>query len=224
MSKKTTLILACSLYILSVNQVLSQEVKRDNRISTVIEDSFNQYDEGAISKTDILKGMELLGVRIHKFELPGSSTSSTITLSAREFKDGKEINIDTLAHTSNEYYYWDTGIPDPYIDYIKSLTIFSNTDDNKSELQFDLISFMGNHKLELEKNTEHQFYQWRKYKKTHLTKSKEIPLLIFASSYQLPNEDFQRFCGVVELAEDDPDTQELLDYSPHYIKISMKVE
>ncbi len=209
---------------ISITHGISQEIKRDNRISTIVEDEYNQYDEGAISKTDILKGLELLGVRVHKFDLPGSSAESTITLLAREFKNGKEVSIDTITNTSNGYYYWETGNSDPYIDYIKSLTIFSNTDDNKSELQIDLTSFMINHKLELEKTSEHQFYQWRKYQKTRLIQNKEIPLLIFASSWQRPHEDFQRFCGVVRLAEGDPDTQELLDESPHYVLISLLVE
>ena len=212
------------LFLLSINHGICQEVKKDNRISSAIEDPFNFYEEESISKTDLLKGLELLGIRIHKFDVPGSSEKNMITLLAREVKNGKEINVDTIACFSNEYRYWDIGVPDPYVDFIKEVTIFSNTEYNKSELQLELTSSIRKHKLELDNNSDEQFYVWRKYQKTHLKKGKEIPLLIFASSWIYPGEDSHRFCGVVELSEDDPMTQELLNNSPHFIRISLRVE
>lgn len=219
-----TVAITIFLLMITTFNLFSQELKKDNRYRIQQEDPYNFYETENISKTDLLKAIEYLGMRIFKFDVPGNFESKTITILAREFKDGKEVNSDTIANFSNEYLYWDTGIPDPFSDFISGVTIYSNTTENRSELQFELTSFVKRHKIELFKESDDQFYQWRKYHKTNRKVGEEIPLMIFASSWIFPGENFHRFCGVVELNENDPMTKELLDFSPHYIKFIMKVE
>ena len=219
-----TLLKTIFLILIVATSLFSQEVKRDNRVRIQQEDPLNLYETENISKTDLLKALEFLGVKIFNFDLPGNYESNTIKILAREFKDGKEINIDTIANFSNEYRYWETGSPDPFVDFISKFTIFSNTTENKSELQFELTSFSKRHNIELDKIKEDQFYLWRKYKRIHAKVGEEVPLMIFASSWIFPGEDFYRFCGVVELSEKDPMTKALLDDSPHYIKFTLNVE
>ncbi|MFT4536743.1 MAG: hypothetical protein ACI9P5_004120 [Saprospiraceae bacterium] len=219
-----TLVKILFLLLIATINLYSQEVKKDTRDRMQLEDPYNFYDTENISKTDLLKAIEYLGMRIFKFDVPGNSESKTILILAREYKDGKEVNRDTIANFSNEYSYWDTGIPDPFVDFISEFTIYANTSENKSELQFELTSFVQRHTIELDKVSDEQFYLWRKYHKTHRKIDAEIPLMIFASSWVFPGDNIHRFCGVAELSENDPMTKELLDFSPHYIKFTLKVE
>jgi len=221
--KKPLKIIVILLCVAS-NLYSQQVVKMDNRKAIEKEDPYNFYDVENISQTDILKAIELLGMRIYKFDVPGNTESHNITILAREFKNGHEVNTDTIANFSNDYHYWVTGIPDPYIDYINGITIFTDTHENQSELQLDLTSFTTKHEIALDKTSEDQFFLWRKYTKSHTQTNKEIPLMIFASSWMFPGENFHRFCGVAELTEGDPMTKELLEYSKHYIQITVKVE
>ncbi|BAO74604.1 DUF5041 domain-containing protein [Winogradskyella sp. PG-2] len=48
-------------------------------------------------------------------------------------------------------------------------------------------------------------------------------MLIFASSWLDKEYNFHRFCGVVNLKDDDEKTTELLTSSPNYIVINYKI-
>ena len=49
--------------------VLSQSHKKDSRTQLKKEDGQNEYEADAISNLDMLKALEIAGVRIFKFEL-----------------------------------------------------------------------------------------------------------------------------------------------------------
>jgi hypothetical protein len=48
-------------------------------------------------------------------------------------------------------------------------------------------------------------------------------MLVYGSSWYDEKIKTDRFCGVVDLSLDEERTKELLDYSPHYYVISLKV-
>ena len=64
--------------------------------------------------------------------------------------------------------------------------------------------------INLGKTDNRQFYNWREYEETKWKLNEKVPLLIFASSWLDKEYNFHRFCGVVNLKENDERTQELL--------------
>src|SRR5690606_16185015 len=103
------------------------------------------------------------------------------------------------------------------------IKIFSKTDENNSILDIRTYALSSKSEINLAKNDYRQFYTWREYANTKWELNKQIPLLIFASSWLDKKYNFHRFCGVVKLKDDDEKTEELLNSSPNYIIVSYKI-
>ena len=209
---------------------ISQDIpqyRKDERPQNVKEDRFNEYRANGVSGIDILKALEVLGVRIFDIPItPVFEKEYSISLTLDEYKNGKKVNSkEILNHpvfrkNTYSHYVEETR----YFDYIPKYTIFSKDNDKDNVLTIShLGGSTGRLKLEKQKKRKWQFYLWRAYSVIDWKLNEKIPLLVYASSYYDKRIKTDRFCGVVDLSLDEARTKELFDKSPHYYVISLKV-
>lgn len=77
--------------------------------------------------------------------------------------------------------------------------------------------------LKKRKERKDQFYLYRRYSKIPWVLNKDIPLMVYASSWHDKKFNVERFCGVLDLSYNDQATQELFNNSPHYFLVSYKI-
>ena len=202
------------------------QYRKDERPQNVKEDTYNQYQVNDISEIDILKALEMLGIRIFNIPIsPAFEKEFFLSLMLDEYVDGKMINSKDIIPNhpllkSNTYRHEQDGVW--YFDYISRITIFSK--DNDTTLSLTVRSLAGSFSgasLHKKKLREGQFYLWRAYRKKEWKLNEVVPMLVFASSWH--DGRFERFCGTVDLSEDEEATKELLEKSPHYFVLSLKV-
>ena len=193
----------------------------DQRTQLEKEDSSDLYRQGEITTLDLLQALELAGVRVHKFQIGTFDKEYKLQIFADEYIQGKLIKSDTLVDFKNDYGFWIDGeYNQGFIDQIK---IFTKTEDNYSKLNIRTYALGTTKEINLGRTDHRQFYNWRAYQDTQWKMNQKVPLMIFASSWLDKTYNFHRFCGVINLKENDEDTQELLDYSPNYIVINYKI-
>jgi len=215
--------------LISINAT-SQDFKyrKDDRPQNVKEDEYNFYQADRIDEIQLLKALEITGVRI--FDIPISPAFEkeykfTVVLDEYvESKKTKSLDITLSYQGKNTYVYFIDNDSVPYFDYIPKLTVFTQDKDTVQTLK---IEYYGGSrsgiKLRENKLRDGQFYMWRAYSKTEWKLNEEIPLLVFASSWYDEKFKIERFCGVADLSMDEKKTKELLDSSPHYYVISLKI-
>jgi len=223
--KKVFVIFVCVL--ISINAI-SQDIqyRKDDRPQNVKEDGFNFYQVDLISKIDILKALEIVGVRIFSIPIsPVFEKEYKVSLILDEYVEGKKINSQDIPFTprgNNTYVHFIDNVP--YFDYISNFTVFTHDNDTMQTLK---INHYGGSRsgINLKKNKvrEWQSYHWRAYSKVDWKLNEEVPLLVFASTWLDERFGFERFCGVADLSMDEEATRELLDFSPHYFVLSLKV-
>jgi hypothetical protein len=137
--------------------------------------------------------------------------------------EGKIVKTDTIFSGNNLYSYFEKGSKDYFIDYIDQIKIFTKDEDNKTSLYFKTYNMGTKKEIAYEKTNIKQFFQWRNYLNTTWKLDKKIPLMVFASSWEDKKYGIQRFCGVVNLIENEKSTKELLSLSPHYFSVNFLV-
>jgi len=213
-------------FLVSFN-LYSQDYKKDIRSKAEKEDRHNVYQSDYLSKTDLLKALDFAGIRIFKFPLPVDK-EYYFTVILDEYVNGvksKSQNIypyfkkNTYSHFGDDSDFVDKS----FVDYIDDITFYSKDENDSITIcKIETYAFsMGGIKLKKNKEREDQFYNWRHYNKNEPVLDKEIPLLVYASSWY--DGKLERFCGTVDLSFDESLTKELLDKSPHYYVISYKV-
>ena len=229
--KRLVIIVISTLISISAT---SQEInyRKDDRPQSVKEDRYNSYQTDLISVIDMLKALEeMAGIRIFKVPItPVFEKEYNISIYLDEYVDGEEINSkDIFAHPfmkKNTYHY---AIKDTveqkdiyYDDFIPELTFFTQDNDTIMRLNINhygaRINGITLHKKRLR---DSQFYKWRIYRKIEWKLNEDVPMIVFASSWH--DGRVERFCGTVDLSEDEEATKELLEKSPHYFVISLKV-
>ena len=207
---------------------ISQDIhyRKDERPQNVKEDTYNQYQVNEISDIDILQVFEMLGIRIFNIPIsPAFEKEYFLSLMLDEYVDSKIINSKDIipphpALRSNTYRHEQDGVW--YFDYISRITIFSK--DNDTTLSLTVNSLSGSFRgttIQKKKMREGQFYIWRAYRNQEWKLNEVVPMFVFASSWH--DGRFERACGAVDLSEDEEATKELLEKSPHYFVISLKV-
>lgn len=210
-----------TLILISTNIYSQSEKQVDKRPQIEKEDSNDLYNQSEMTTLDLLQALELAFIRIHKFDIGTFDKEYKLQIFADEYINGKLIKTDTLVDYKNDYGYWIDGkYNQGFIDQIK---VFTKTEENYSRLNIRTYALGTTKEINLGKTDNRQFYNWREYENTTWELNKKIPLLIFASSWLDKKYNFHRFCGVVNLKENDEGTQELLDFSPNYIVINYKV-
>jgi len=207
---------------------ISQDIqyRKDDRLQNVKEDRFNYYQVNRISETDMLKALEMLGVRIFDIPIsPAFEKEYKFSVKLEEYVDSKKINSEDIAFArqgKNTYVHFYDNVP--YFDYISKFTVFTHENDTLQVLKIDYYGgSRSGIKLKKNKIREWQSYEWRAYSKIDWKLNEEVPLLVYASSWYDERFNVERFCGVADLSLDEEATKELLDFSPHYFVISLKV-
>ena len=218
--------------LISIN-VISQDIKyrKDERIQNIKEDGYDSYRVNHISNLDILKALEIAGIRIFDVPIsPAFEKEYNLSVNLDEYVDGQKIKSQDIIQTyrgKNVYVYFakdsDEQKSVPYFDYIPKLTFFSK--DNDSTLLLSVEHYGGSLRIPLKKNIvrERQFFNWRTYSQIDWKLNEEVPLIVYASSWYDEKFKVERFCGVSDLSKDEKETKELLDNSPHYYVISLKI-
>lgn len=210
-----------SLLLISVNIYSQSKKPLDKRSQLEKEDSNDMFNQSKMTTLDLLEALELASIRIHKFDIGTFEKEYNLQIFADEYVNGKLIQTDTLLNFKNDYGFWIDGKYNQ--GFIDQLKIFTKTEDNQSTLNIRTYSVETTKKINLKKIDNRQFYKWRAYKESKWKLDRKVPLLIFASSWLDNQHNFHRFCGVVNLKENDKRTQELLDHSPNYIVINYKI-
>jgi hypothetical protein len=187
------------------------------------EDPNNFYHSEEISNLDLAQMLELTGVRLFKFNLGGFDSAYQLMIMIDEVTNGKITKIDTIMNSGNSYEYGAAGSAEYYLDYIDQLKIITKQDTNKVTISLRTLGINLKKTLPYNITSRGQFFSWLSYSDTKWKLDKKTPILIFASSWKDEKYDFQRFCGVVHLKENDNNTNELLTSSPKYYLISYKI-
>jgi hypothetical protein len=198
---------------------LKKEVSQSNK-----DDRLNLYNSEKINSVDLLEAFDFIGVQIHKFEIGEFNKRRDLILLMKEFENGILKTTDTLTTTDNQFYESFDENGSPNMGFIDQIKILTKTDNEKSELV--VKTYRGQsakRSVALNKVDDNQFFLWRVYEETKWKTDKEVPLMIFASSWYDERINNHRFCGVAKLTEKTEATDELLKNSPNYLLISYKV-
>lgn len=204
------------------------EYRKDTRSQREKEDSFGMYQSEQISTVEILQAMGIMGMNIFKFPLNPFDEKYNILITLDEYEKGEKVQSEEITRMSNMYYFFEGESmededPTPYMDYLDQLLIYAK--ENTEDVALTISSYSMNARSRLEKKKERvrQNYYWRRYTKANWKLNESVPLLVYASSWWDEMNKLERFCGVVDLSLKEEYTQELLDNSPHYYVISLKV-
>lgn len=205
---------------LATGAIFSQAIKPDTRIQILKEDDNNMYNSDKITNLDLIQALEVAGITINKFDLGVFDRKYQFIIILDEFKDGKNVNSDTLFNEDNTYIYFEKGKTDYYVGYIDQIKIFTQSQDTNFTMNFSTYGVRFKKEIQYQKYTKDAFYNLRSYAETKWVLNERVPLLVYASSWKDKKWGFQRFCGVVNLSQGEKETAELLDSSPHYYMIS----
>ena len=209
---------------------ISQDIqyRKDDRPQNVKDDAGNSYQDISLSEIDILKALEIAGIRIFVVPIiPAFDKQYMLTVYLNEYVNGEKVNSRSIDRNRNIYRYPAinpiTQERSIYFDYVPKLTIF--TKDNDTSMSLTLENYVSSTGIRLTKNKvrENQFYVWRPYSKTDWKLNEEVPLLVYSSSWYDEKNNVERNCAVRDLSMNEDATKELFDTSPHYYIISFKV-
>lgn len=218
------------LFLISAN---CQEIKyrKDNSPQNIREDRYNTYQVDRIGEIDILKALEFAGVRIFDVPIfPVFEKEYNLSVNLDEYVNGEKVKTQDIIYTHQGKNVYIHFIKDsieqesvPYFDYIPKLTFISKDNDTTLLLGINHLGGSSRRSLKKNKERESQFYNWRTYSKTDWKLNEDVPLIVYASSWYDERIKTDRFCGVVDLSLNEEDTKELIDNSPHYYVISLKI-
>ncbi|MDD7913813.1 DUF5041 domain-containing protein [Polaribacter ponticola] len=207
------------LFLVSINSFSQEKFKQDDRPQIQKEHQISEIDD--IELIDLVEMLEFQGIRINKFKLGKFDKRYKLYIVMDEYLNGQMISSDTIVNTNNTYTYFKSE--QPFYDYINQITIITKDipSENKSQLSIKTYGFtMTGYSIEMKNTEKENSLNWRKYIDTKWELNKKIPLLIYASSWLDEKYGVRRFCGVRYLKENEEGTNELLKYSPNYVKIS----
>jgi len=210
--------------VLTSTELMSQQFRRDTRIQIIKEDDNNMYKSDQVSNLDLIEALELSGITINKFYLGSFDEKYAFIIIIDEFKEGKNVNSDTVLNNDNEYIYFTPGSKEYSTDYIDQIKIFSKIEDSTLIFYFKTYGMSFKKEIPFKKYDKKSFYNFRSYNETKWSLNEKIPLLVYASSWLDKKGGFQRFCGVANLSKNNEKTIELLSSSPHYFSISYLVK
>jgi hypothetical protein len=226
-----TLFVAFICALISVSAV-SQDVKyaRDNRPQNMKEDRHDMYQTGRIGELELLKALEMAGVRIFSIPIsPAFEREYRLSLHIDEYVKGEKVNSIPVLDGANTYIHFPGDTMPPYFDYFPKLTLFTLDSDTAQTLSVHHYGgsrsgiVLKRIRIEEWQRPGQQSYTWRAYSKTDWKLNEDVPLLVYASAWYDEKYKIFRFCGVVDLSHSEEATRELFDNSPHYYVISLKV-
>jgi hypothetical protein len=217
----TSLLLLVALYS------EAQDYKKNNGTTTHKEDPNKVYQTAGIDSVDVLKALELAGVRIFKIPLRSFDKKYKFSIALTEFIEGKKVGSKNISPTDSNFYFHyvknDSSKYVQYYDFIEQISFFSKERDTVCDLRIEVYGNAGGAKLRKKQKRTWQNYNWRTYSETSWELNKSIPILVYASSWYDKKFNVERFCGVTDLSTDKEGTAELLNNSPHYYILSYLV-
>jgi hypothetical protein len=226
---RTKKILLIALAFIVIPPANGQEYKKDPRSREEKQDRYNQYQADGINKMQLLKALEMSGIRIFHFPLKPFDKEYKVNIYIHEYVNGKKGDNDDdniYFALNNTYSHFEEGNKNEkvhYTDYIEYIDCYTKETDTASYIMFETYAFSIKIPLKQKKTNKDQSYYWRSYSKTDWVLNEEISLLVYASSWYDEKFKIYRFCGAVDLSEDEKETKRLLDSSPHYYVISYKI-
>ena len=219
--KKTILLL---IFLIGIIPFLkSQEFKPDTRSESEKEDPWKMNGFEKVTLYDLSQALEILGVKVHKFDLGKFDGEYHIQLLSDIYHEGKLIKSDTIAQFESIYHYYESADQKaPYLDYLKELKLITKDSVNKSRIQIKTFVMSTHAEIELDKANKHSYFKWRRYENTEWKLEKKVPLMIYASSWRDEKYQVERFCSIAILNENEHYTNELLEFSPNYVMISYR--
>jgi len=221
---KKFILLLCLSLIIALSS-FSQEIRKDPRPQILKEDVLNKHKSHKINDLDLIQALEIAGIGIHKFDIGDFDKKYNLYYLVEEYKDSNLVNTDTLFAYHNQYHYFKMGEKDFYNDFIDQIKIFTEKkeEENKLALHFKTYQISFEREIDYKKTSDKQFFRIRDYTNTEWQLNKNVPLLIFASSWYDKRIDSHRFCGVINLSANDKETKRLLSSSPQYYVVSYKI-
>lgn len=228
---KNRLLVAVFLQILvsvSIHSQTTSPLLSDESIA----DPENLYQSNDISKLDLIKAIEVLGIRIFKFSIPNTIEAKRISILVLEYEDGELIGTDTLRQHSNQYTYWKQGYSKPFKSIITKARIISELGNDAAKLHIDMHS-QGLDVIQLPfkaKNNDASYNIRPFHSHSEFKMGSVVPLLIIASSWIDVDENFSKFCGLRILNEIKPLNPEkdeeymIQDNSPHYYILAYVID
>ena len=207
--------------LLFSNQTRSQNIQKNTQRQSVKDDGTNYYQSDDINQLDILEAMDFAGIKVNKFKLGSFDTTYSIIFIIEEFVDSKLKKTDTIFNRNNLYGFYIAE--KRYNDYIDQIKIFSKQENNICTGKVETYVGSDGFKLVGDTSVKNRYYNWRSFINPTWRLNKKNPLMIYASSWTDKKYNVQRFCGTMNLKEDDIATNELLKESPHYFLFSYKV-
>ena len=226
-----TLFVALICALISISAI-SQDIqyRKDDRSQNEKDDRGSEYQNISISEVDLLKMLEMAGVRIFNIPItPVFEKVYMLTVYLNEYVNGEKVNSRSLDRSRSIYRY---PAIDPitqervlYFDYVPKLTFFTKENDTMMSITLEnYVSTTSGIRLTKNKVRESQFYVWRTYSKTDWKLNEEVPLMVCNASWYDEKYNVERNCAVIDLSLSEEATQELFDNSPHYYVITYKVE
>jgi hypothetical protein len=223
--------------VIAVSQDMPKNIQyqKDERPQNMKDDHYNSYQSDRIGEVEILRALEIAGVRIFNIPFtPAFEREYRFSTWIDEYVKGEKVNSISLSKGKNTYLHFPADVDIPadslvHFDYIPKLTFYAKDGDTVQSVS--MYNYRGGtsdiklKKIKSEKWTGHgtQPYFWRAYSKTNWKPDEEIPLMVYASPWYDERIDAFRFCGTVDLSRSEKATKELLDNSPHYYVVRMKV-
>ena len=138
--------------LISVSAV-SQDIqhRRDDRSQNFKEDRFDEYQVNRISEIDILKALEIVGVRIFDIPIsPAFEKEYNLSVIIDEYVNGRKTdsqNVPLYITGKNTYHYYIGDIR--YFDYFTKFTVFAHDNDKEQRLT---INYYGGSTRKMLKN------------------------------------------------------------------------
>ena len=186
--------IACTL--ISINSY-GQHFKRPKVELVPKEDYMDEYQASQISKVDLLNALNSLGVRVFNCRLlPRFTKTYKLTVDVDEYVNGKMIGTRSVSpDEDNVYYFWEKN--KQYADYISKINLIARDADSVCILSVDV---MGNTTsgIKLKKTRkEATILSVEKVQCNQLEAGRQIPMLVYSSSWYDKKAEIERSCGAV---------------------------
>ena len=162
---------------------------------------------------------EMMGISSITVDLPSCDVQKDLKIIIDEYKNGEIIKSDTTGLGKNIFTYFrgDTI----YQDYFDKMKVFIYSKEKEVKINFNTPAMIFGKSLKHCNDTTQQYiYHIRKWVYSeYYDTNKRKNLFTYASMWLDKKYGFYRFCGVPVLKEDDKDSAELLQDSPHYFTV-----
>lgn len=221
------------LFITLLTLLLPTYVVGQTKRAEYVEGGFKAYQGGEVTKFDrnnqlgadnlrdydILKMLQMMGITSYTESFPKYDKIKRISLIVDEYKNQKIVKSDTLGMGENTFCHFSGDTI--YNDYYNMFKIYLMAKEKNAVA--NIVTPSGTRGFNLKHCTDslqEYHYVLRKWEyPDNFDSTKRKNILTYASMWLDKKHGFYRFCGVSKLKDNDDETKELLNNSPHYFTI-----